>query len=38
VALAPFFYRHLLSGATIDRRFSRRLVDAVLAMGAQPDR
>jgi AcrR family transcriptional regulator len=33
VTLGPFFYRHLLSGATVDRRFSHRLVDAVLAMG-----
>jgi AcrR family transcriptional regulator len=32
VTLGPFFYRRLLSGANVDRRFSRRLVDAVLAM------
>jgi AcrR family transcriptional regulator len=32
LTLGPFFYRRLLSGATVDRRFSHRLVDAVLTM------
>ena len=30
VILGPFFYRHLLTGAPLDRDFSRRLVDLVL--------
>jgi AcrR family transcriptional regulator len=38
VTLGPFFYRRLLSGATVDRRFSRRLVDAVLAMAGVAER
>ena len=35
VTLGPFFYRRLLSGATVDRRFSHRLVDAVLSMAGR---
>jgi AcrR family transcriptional regulator len=38
VTLGPFFYRRLLSGATVDRRFSSRLVDAVLAMAGAGER
>jgi AcrR family transcriptional regulator len=30
VILGPFFYRHLLTGAPLDRDFSRRLVDLVV--------
>jgi AcrR family transcriptional regulator len=30
VILGPFFYRHLLTGAALDRDFSRRLVDLVV--------
>jgi AcrR family transcriptional regulator len=38
VTLGPFFYRRLLSGVTVDRRFSRRLVDAVLSMAGRGER
>jgi AcrR family transcriptional regulator len=30
VILGPFFYRHLLTGAPLDRNFSRRLVDLIV--------
>jgi AcrR family transcriptional regulator len=30
VILAPFFYRHLLTGAPVDREFTHRLVDFAL--------
>jgi hypothetical protein len=30
VILAPFFYRHLLTGAPVDRDFTHRLVDFAL--------
>jgi AcrR family transcriptional regulator len=35
VTLGPFFYRRLLSGVTVDRSFSHRLVDAVLSMAGR---
>jgi AcrR family transcriptional regulator len=38
VTLGPFFYRRLLSGVTVDRRFSHRLVDAVLSMAGRVER
>ncbi len=38
VTLGPFFYRRLLSGVTVDRRFGHRLVDAVLSMAGRGER
>ena len=38
VTLGPFFYRRLLSGVTVDRRFGHRLVDAVLSMARRDER
>ncbi len=34
--LGPVFYRLLLSGGPLDRKFSTRLVDAILASFACP--